>query len=174
MDPCFSLAASSSMMPTEYLRFHERQVFEAVADSASEAASEIFHSEAVDLLHPPTYHHPHHHAGNGDRKRRPSSTPDGDASSAAATKRPATGLGLISPPLFPHWTAFQGKLAVVPGCPSSSSGENGSNGSGGVGTMKTTSSSSSEIQQTNDDEWKNVQVVSIITCDLILIFKFTD
>ena len=158
------------MVPTEYLRFHERQVFEAVADtgSASEAASEIFHSEAVDLIHPPAYHHPHssslHHHG-GDRKRRPSSTPDGDSAGLGAAKRPAAGLGLLSPPLFPHWTAFQGKLAVVPGCPSSGSssgvgsgGENGSVNGGGVKTAPTVS----EMQQTNDDEWKNVQVVSVL------------
>jgi len=162
------------MLPTEYLRFHERQVFEAVADtgSASEAASEIFHSEAVDLLHPPAYHHPHnsslhHHGGGGDRKRRPSSTPDGDATGMGAAKRPAAGLGLLSPPLFPHWTAFQGKLAVVPGCPSGGSsgsgagggaGENGSV-SGGAGKIAATAT---EMQQTNDDEWKNVQVVSVL------------
>jgi hypothetical protein len=163
------------MLPTEYLRFHERQVFEAVADtgSASEAASEIFHSEAVDLLHPPAYHHPHnsslhhHGGGGGDRKRRPSSTPDGDATGMGAAKRPAAGLGLLSPPLFPHWTAFQGKLAVVPGCPSGGSsgsgagggaGENGSV-SGGAGKIAATAT---EMQQTNDDEWKNVQVVSVL------------
>ena len=153
------------MLPTEYLRFNERQVFESVADSgsSSEAASEIFHSEAVDLLHPTAaYHHSQaqqqqqhlHHSG--DRKRRPSSAADGDSSSVAA-KRPAAGLGLLSPPLFPHWTAFQGKLAVVPGCPSSTSGgESGSGTSGGIKAAATTA----ELQATNDDEWKNVQVVS--------------
>jgi hypothetical protein len=153
------------MLPTEYLRFNERQVFEAVTDSgsSSEAASEIFHSEAVDLLHPSPYHHSqppqqqHLHHG-GDRKRRPSSAADGESSSAAV-KRPAAGLGLLSPPLFPHWSAFPGKLAVVPGCPSSTSGSSGcDSGSSGGGIKATTTS---ELQATNDDEWKNVQVVSL-------------
>ena len=137
----FSLSGGSCKSVLEYLRQHENSILQPPPDHGISEPSDIFHSEAVE--------------SHQDRKRRTSSTSD----SESANKRTKPGGSLISPPLFqngafqrkdgvPHkWSQFPGKLAIVPGCPSSGSGE------GSITNSK-------PENPCNDDEWKNVQVVS--------------
>jgi runt-related transcription factor 1 len=147
-----SLSGGSCKSVIEYLRIHEHSILQPPPDLAASEPSDIFHSEAVD---------------SQDRKRRTSSTSDGES----ANKRPKPGVGLISPPIFQSgafqrkdglpqkWSQFPGKLAIVPGCPSSGSS------SGGEGTSNQTKPES----QCNDDEWKNVQVM--LNCILGMVEK---
>ena len=145
----FSLSGGSCKSVVDYLRQHENSILQPPPpDHGISEPSDIFHSEAVE--------------SHQDRKRRTSSTSD----SESANKRTKLGGSLISPPLFqngvfqrkdglPHkWSQFPGKLAIVPGCPSSGSGEG-------------STTNSKPENQCNDDEWKNVQVVSFY---LIFIF----
>ncbi|XP_023349495.1 protein CBFA2T3 [Eurytemora carolleeae] len=146
-----SLSGGSCKSVVEYLRQHENSILQPPPpDHGISEPSDIFHSEAVE--------------SHQDRKRRTSSTSD----SESANKRTKPGGSLISPPLFqngafqrkdglPHkWSQFPGKLAIVPGCPSSGSGEG-------------STTNSKPENQCNDDEWKNVQVM--LNCILGMVEK---
>ena len=159
----FSLAGACDKTVIEYLHLNEHFIFQQPLLDATNptAANEIFHSEAIE--------------SNCERKRRTSSTSDNES----VSKRPKVGLSLLSPTLlqsghfaskkdlFPQkFSALMNneKLAIVPGFPNTST----------PGARPATGESGSTKQdqiQNNDDEWKNVQVVTF-SCTIFIIFFF--
>ena len=151
----FRMASTAGCSPLDYLTKHESVVLNQEDLHSPTVESDIFHSVSDLAMQPAT-------AVTAGKRKSVSHSENGSSSPKRSNHQPS----VLTPPLFPtvsssgrrqlvyphHWNPSGGKLGSVP-----------------VLTQVNTSISQEREERSNEEEWKNVQVM--LNCILGMVEK---